>query len=81
MSRVAVTMPVVGFDQPSARVAAWRKAVGDPVAKGEAIADIETEKVTVELEATAAGTLVEIVAGAGDDVPVGEPLAWLDDGH
>jgi pyruvate dehydrogenase E2 component (dihydrolipoyllysine-residue acetyltransferase) len=79
VSRVAVVMPVVGYDQPTARIAGWLKAIGDRVARGEPIAEIETEKVTVELEATAAGTILELVATVGDDVAVGEPIAWLDD--
>ena len=73
-------MPVLGYDQPTGRVAGWLKLIGDRVERGDAVAEIETEKVTVELEAMAAGTLVEIVAGAGSEVAVGETIAWLDDG-
>lgn len=80
MSRIALAMPVVGFDQPTVRIAAWLKAVGDPVGRGEPLAELETEKVTVTLESTASGTLVEIVAKPGEDVAVGEPVAWLEDG-
>ena len=48
---------------------------------GDVIAEIETDKSTVEMEATAlGGTLAEIVHDAGDEVPVGEPIAWLEDG-
>ena len=80
MTRVALTMPVIGYDQPTGRIGAWLKRVGDRVERGDAVAEVETEKVTVEIEAMAAGTLVEIVAEAGADVPVGEPIAWLEDG-
>ena len=42
--------------------------------------DLETDKSTVDMEATAAGTLAEIVHQTGDEVPVGEAIAYLDDG-
>jgi len=80
MARIAIEMPTLGFEQETGRIAGWLKVVGDPVARGEAIAEIETEKVTVELEAIDAGTLVEILAGVGVEVPVGQPIGWLDDG-
>jgi pyruvate dehydrogenase E2 component (dihydrolipoyllysine-residue acetyltransferase) len=80
VSRVAVVMPVVGYDQPTARIVGWLKSVGDRVDRGEALAEIETEKVTVELEATAAGTVVDLAVAVGEDVAVGQPVAWLDDG-
>jgi pyruvate dehydrogenase E2 component (dihydrolipoamide acetyltransferase) len=80
MTRVSIAMPKLGYDMEAGRVAAWLKRVGDSVARGDVIAEIETDKSTVEMEATEVGTLVEIVHGAGSDVPVGETIAWLDDG-
>ena len=50
------------------------------IARGDVIAEIETDKSTVEMEATASGTLAEIVHDAGAEVAVGEPIAWLEDG-
>ena len=79
MARVPIEMPTLGFEQETGRIAGWLKAVGDPVTTGEAIAEIETEKATVEMESPAAGTLIEIVAAVGDEVPIGQPIAWLDD--
>jgi pyruvate/2-oxoglutarate dehydrogenase complex dihydrolipoamide acyltransferase (E2) component len=79
MTRIAITMPVLGFEQETGRIAGWFKQVGDRVERGEVVADIETEKVTVGLEALATGKLVEIVAATGDDVPIGAALGWLDD--
>ena len=78
--RVAVLMPKASYEMELGIVAAWRKGVGDPVAAGEAIADIETEKVTLELEAPATGVLDEIVHGAGKEVAVLEPIAWIETG-
>lgn len=80
MTRIVIAMPVLGFEQDAGRVSSWLKQVGDHVTRGEVLAEIETEKVTVEMESTASGTLVEIVADAGSDVPVGDPIGWLDDG-
>lgn len=80
MSRIAVEMPKLGYDMETGKVASWLKKVGDTVERGEVIAEIETEKSTVEMEATASGTLAEIVAEAGTELPVGEVIAYLDDG-
>jgi pyruvate dehydrogenase E2 component (dihydrolipoamide acetyltransferase) len=78
--RIPVQMPQLGFDMPSGRIAGWVKQVGDPVARGDVIAEVETEKTTVGMEALASGTLVEIVQDAGAEVAIGEVIAWLEDG-
>jgi 2-oxoglutarate dehydrogenase E2 component (dihydrolipoamide succinyltransferase) len=78
--RIPVEMPQLGFDQTSATIAGWLKQVGDAVERGDGIAEIETEKVTAELPALDAGTLVEIVHDAGDIVAVGQVIGYLDDG-
>lgn len=80
MTRVAVLMPNTGPDSDTGKIVSWLKDVGDSVDRGESIAEIETEKVTVEMEALASGILVEITRQPGEDVPVGEVIAWLDDG-
>ena len=79
--RVAVVMPKASYEMDFGSIAAWRKAVGEAVVAGEVIADIETEKVAVELEAPAAGVLVEILHDPGADVRVLEPIAWIDTGE
>jgi pyruvate dehydrogenase E2 component (dihydrolipoamide acetyltransferase) len=71
-------MPNLGYDQETAKVHAWLKAVGDTVRRGEPIAEIETDKATVEMEALSDGTLVEIVVEAGVEAAVGEVIAYLD---
>jgi pyruvate dehydrogenase E2 component (dihydrolipoamide acetyltransferase) len=78
--RVEVRMPNLGSDMDSGKVAAWLKQVGDSVARGEVIAEIETDKTTVEMEALASGTLVEIVADVGSELAVGEVIAYLEAG-
>ena len=64
-------MPALGFDMTEGLLARWLKNEGDPVEKGQAIAEIETEKATVEIEAAAAGILARIIVHAGETVPVG----------
>jgi len=76
--RVDVTMPNLSYDMTEGTVAAWLKSVGDQVERGEPIAEIETDKTTVEMEAMASGRLVEIVADAGATVPVGAVIAALE---
>jgi pyruvate dehydrogenase E2 component (dihydrolipoamide acetyltransferase) len=66
-----VIMPSLGFDMTEGLLARWLKNEGDTVEKGQAIAEIETEKATVEIEAAAAGILARIIVHAGETVPVG----------
>lgn len=80
MARIPIPMPTIGYDMRTGKVVAWLCKVGDEVSRGDVIAEIETDKTTLELEATATGRLVAIAHEVGVDVPVGEPIAWLDDG-
>ncbi len=75
-----LTMPKMGFDMEEGTIVRWIKKVGDDVKKGEPIAEIETDKVTIEIEAFASGTLQKIVAEEGSVVPVGAVIAILGDG-
>ncbi|HEX6292852.1 MAG TPA: dihydrolipoamide acetyltransferase family protein [Herpetosiphonaceae bacterium] len=72
-----VTMPKMGFDMTEGTIVRWLKQVGDEVKKGEPIAEIETDKVTIEIESFSSGTLTKIVAEEGAVVPVGQPIAIL----
>jgi 2-oxoglutarate dehydrogenase E2 component (dihydrolipoamide succinyltransferase) len=77
-ARLEVRMPHMGVSVTEGTVTAWLKAPGDPVAAEEAVCEVSTDKVDTEVPAPAAGRLAEIVAGVGDTVPVGAPLAILD---
>jgi pyruvate/2-oxoglutarate dehydrogenase complex dihydrolipoamide acyltransferase (E2) component len=77
--RIPIEMPNLGYDMASGKIAAWTKQVGDQVTRGEPIAEIETEKTTIEMEALASGTLVEIVHPVGTELAVGEVMGYLDD--
>lgn len=74
-----VTMPQLGMAQDAGKIVAWLKAPGDAVAKGDALFEVETDKATMEVEAQAAGYLTGVVAGEGDDVPVGQVIARISD--
>ena len=72
-----VIMPALGMAQETGRLIAWRKAEGEPVAQGEPLFEVETDKVTVDIEAPASGVLAGLRAGAGEDVPVGHVIAVI----
>jgi pyruvate/2-oxoglutarate dehydrogenase complex dihydrolipoamide acyltransferase (E2) component len=76
--RVEVTMPNLGYDMDEGKVMSWLKAVGDSVDRGEPLAEIETDKATIEMEALVTGTLVEIVCLAGEVAPVGTTIAYVE---
>ena len=78
--RIEVTMPNLGYDMEEGKVQHWLKHVGETVERGEPVAEIETDKTTVEMEAMASGTLTEIVVEEGAVAAVGAVIAVLDSG-
>ncbi|HXF70841.1 MAG TPA: 2-oxo acid dehydrogenase subunit E2 [Thermoflexus sp.] len=74
---VPVIMPKFEMAQESGKVLRWLKQEGDMVTKGEAILEVETDKVAMEVEAPASGTLVGIRVGPGEVVPIGQPIAYI----
>ena len=70
-------MPALEMAQETGKVLRWIKSPGDRVIKGESIVEIETDKVTVEIEAPASGILRDVSAQAGDVVPVGKTIALI----
>src|ERR1700730_1311926 len=75
-----VKVPSLGESATEATVAKWLKRPGEAVAIDEPIAELETDKITLEVYAPAAGTLAEILAGEGANVPVGAVLGRIADG-
>jgi len=69
-----VVMPQAGNSVESCIVLSWRVKEGDTVAVGDVLCDIETDKATMEVESTAAGTVLRLYAEEGDEVPVKDPL-------
>lgn len=74
---VDVIMPALGAAMKSGKLIRWYKRAGETVAPGDALMEVETDKVTLDIEATAAGVLASVTARAGDDVPVGSVVAQI----
>jgi pyruvate dehydrogenase E2 component (dihydrolipoamide acetyltransferase) len=72
-----VLMPQLGETVAEGTITVWHKAVGDAVAPGDSLFDIETDKTTMDIPATVAGVLSEILVPAGATVPVGSVVAIL----
>ena len=70
-------MPALGMAQETGKLVSWLKQEGESVNEGEAIMEVETDKATVEIEADAAGVLSGVSAQEGDEVPVGQVIAWI----
>lgn len=75
-----VTMPRLSDTMSEGTVGRWLKKIGDPIAVGDIIAEIETDKATMELEAFEAGVLQQILVPEGQTVPIGQPIAIIGDG-
>lgn len=72
-----VTMPKWGLSMSTGRITEWLVSEGEPVAKGDDLADIDTDKIAGTLESAASGTLRRIVARPGEDIPVGGTIALV----
>src|SRR3990170_5082923 len=72
-----VIMPALEMAQESGRLVSWLKRDGESVSKGEPLMEIETDKVTIEIEAPASGILGGILVKENDSVPVGQTIAWI----
>ncbi len=73
----SVIMPALEMTQESGRLVSWLKSEGETVTKGEPIMEIETDKVTIEIEASASGILGGVLVKENDVVPVGQTIAWI----
>lgn len=72
-----VNMPKLGFDMAEGTLIRWDKKVGDSITRGEVLAEIETDKATVEVQSTFDGVLAKLLVEEGQAVPVGDPIAWI----
>ena len=73
----SMVMPQMGYDMHEGKVVRWLKKEGEEVVRGEVIAEIETDKATVEYEAYTGGVMAKIVASEGAIIPVGGLIAVL----
>ncbi|HWQ45997.1 MAG TPA: dihydrolipoamide acetyltransferase family protein [Longilinea sp.] len=72
-----VTMPKLGFDMAEGTLVRWVKNEGEQVKKGDVLAEIETDKATVEVESSFSGIVSRHLVEAGTSVPVGAPIALI----
>lgn len=72
-----VTMPKWGLTMKEGKISKWFKSEGDPIEKGEPFFEVETEKITNVVEATAKGIVFQIAVAAGMSVPVGTIVAII----
>lgn len=70
-----INMPKLGFDMAEGVLVRWVKNEGENVNKGDVLAEIETDKATVEVESSASGVVRKLLVEAGSVVPVGDPIA------
>lgn len=70
-------MPSLGADMESGVLVAWQKQPGDPIHRGDLVAEVETDKGIIEIEAFASGVLDKILVSVGTKVPVGTVLALI----
>src|SRR5438105_7812801 len=76
-----VTMPRLSDTMEEGNIASWLKKPGEKVDRGEVIAQIETDKATMDLTSFEAGTLQEILAPEGSTVAIGQPVARIGSGN
>jgi pyruvate dehydrogenase E2 component (dihydrolipoamide acetyltransferase) len=72
-----ITMPKLGFDMAEGTLVRWVRVEGETVEKGQVLAEIETDKATVEVESNAAGVVYKHLVEQGSIVPVGTPIAVI----
>ncbi len=79
MSREALKLPVLSDTMETGQLSEWLKQPGDPVKKGEAVAEVESDKAIMEVEAFKDGFLAGPLAPTGVDIPIGETIAYIAD--
>src|SRR5258706_15609105 len=77
---INIVVPEMGESIVDARVAKWLKNEGESVEVGEALVELETDKVDVEVSAPKGGVLAKIAHGKGDDVKIGDVLGTINEG-
>jgi pyruvate dehydrogenase E2 component (dihydrolipoamide acetyltransferase) len=74
-----IKMPALSDTMESGRLVRWLKQAGDAVKRGDAIAEVETDKAVMEMDVFESGTLIGPLVAEDQDYPVGETLAWIGD--
>ena len=76
--KITLKLPRYGMNMSEATIATWYKKAGDTFVAGDALYGIETEKVVEDVEATANGTLLEILVDEGEDAEVGQGICVVE---
>ncbi len=72
-----ITMPKLGFDMQEGTLVRWVRSEGEAVNKGDVLAEIETDKATVEVKSSAGGVVRQLLVDQGAIVPIGAPIAII----
>jgi pyruvate dehydrogenase E2 component (dihydrolipoamide acetyltransferase) len=75
-----IIMPDLGSGMEEATLLNWVKQVGDTISSGDVIAEVETDKATVEVPVTVSGTITQLIGKAGDLLKVGAPIGYVGEG-
>src|SRR5687767_11490858 len=78
MARFEFKLPDIGEGIAEAEIVAWHVKIGDRIEEDQQLADMMTDKATVEMESPVAGTLVEVAGDVGDQIPIGSVLAVIE---
>ncbi|APT46244.1 dihydrolipoamide acetyltransferase family protein [Bacillus safensis] len=78
---VEVVMPKLGMSMKEGTVSVWNKEIGETVNKGESIASINSEKIEMEIESPAEGTILDIKVPEGEGVPPGTVICYIGEGN
>ncbi|MDB5682026.1 MAG: 2-oxo acid dehydrogenase subunit, partial [Sphingomonas bacterium] len=78
MARFEFRLPDIGEGIAEAEIVAWHVKVGDAVSEDQQLADMMTDKATVEMESPVAGTVIELAGEVGDQVPIGSTLVVIE---
>src|SRR6185503_11874585 len=76
-----VVMPRLSDSMEEGTILTWLKQVGDEIAIGDELVEIETDKANMAYESDTAGTLTEILAKEGETLPIGSPIARIGDSN
>ncbi len=76
--KVVLKLPRLSMNMQQGTIVAWRVSPGETFKAGEVLYEVETEKVTSEVQAPCDGTLLEILAEAGSDLEVGDPVCRIE---
>src|SRR6266550_2899288 len=78
MARFEFRLPDIGEGIAEAEIVAWHVQVGDEIAEDQQLADMMTDKATVEMESPVAGKVIELAGEVGDQIPIGSVLAVIE---